>query len=257
MQVVNLVYLDKYYADIDDLREGRPAKSFRDYVAEWFLCKFGIKKFAEVMLRDFARSLAEYARDYDRFKLFAQFLGVYTGSGGKGAEMDRGDLRKAFFLSPDVGFAALRLIYRLRSGCSPYLPVLQVKNASTSKLLEDLGNFVSLDKAKRAFTTFMGECGYAEERFVDFDNTIKYIADQEPKHVERFSALKEGADLKARLLSVTTIRVETHQLRRAVSLLHEPVHQCPYQGHRNSQGFLPDPRVRHRVYLRSLLVAIS
>eukprot|EP01022_Parablepharisma_sp_SALTPOND_P013282 TRINITY_DN1766_c0_g1_i1.p1 TRINITY_DN1766_c0_g1~~TRINITY_DN1766_c0_g1_i1.p1 ORF type:complete len:723 (+),score=76.95 TRINITY_DN1766_c0_g1_i1:7716-9884(+) len=194
MQIVDLVYLDKYFADIDDLKEGRVVKPLKEYLPEWFLTKFGIRKYAEVMLKDFLKSLTEYGKDYDRFKLFAQFLGISVS--GKACELDRVDLRKAFFLSPDVNFAFVKFVYRLRSGCSPYLPILHVNNASTLKLLEELGNFVNVDKGKKAFVAFMKEYGYKEDRYTEFNDMLKYLAEQEQKHVERYTALKESGDLK-------------------------------------------------------------
>jgi len=196
MQIVDLIYIDKYYADIDDIKESRTVKTIRDYVPEWFLSKFGIKRYSEIMMKDFLKSVSEYAKDYERFALLTRFLGINIANSKQSAEFDKVDLRKIFFQSPDVNFQSVKLIYRLRAGCCPYLPVLQVKNASTVKLLEDLGNFVSIEKGKKVFVQFMKECGYNEDRFVEFNDMMKYLAEQEPKHPERYAALKETADLK-------------------------------------------------------------
>ena len=194
MQVVNLIYLNKYFADIEDLREGRVIKPLKEFVVEWFLCKFGIKKYAECMLRDFSKSLSEYSKDYERFKFFGQLCGLSTPS--KTVDLDKGDVKKSFMQSPGIQYAITRFIYRLRCGLSPYLPVLQVKNASTSKMLEDLGNFLNIEKSRKVFLAFVAEYGYQEDRFPDFFEMIKCIAEQEQKHIEHYTILKEGADLK-------------------------------------------------------------
>eukprot|EP00831_Metopus_contortus_P071326 TRINITY_DN65178_c0_g1_i2.p1 TRINITY_DN65178_c0_g1~~TRINITY_DN65178_c0_g1_i2.p1 ORF type:complete len:367 (+),score=32.23 TRINITY_DN65178_c0_g1_i2:427-1527(+) len=78
----------------------------------------------------------------------------------------------------------------------PICPGSRQKNPTTLKLLEDLGNFVNLEKAKHIFVVFMGENGIQEDRLKDVSELLRKTADQEPKHIERYAALKEGADLK-------------------------------------------------------------
>ena len=58
--VINLVYIDKIKADMDDFREGKPIQGMREYTVQWFLVKFGIKKVAEALMQDFIRSLLYY-----------------------------------------------------------------------------------------------------------------------------------------------------------------------------------------------------
>ena len=63
---------------MEDFKEGKPISPMRDFVVQWFLVKFGVKKIAEAMLQDFIRSLIEFEPIHERFRTFLIFCGVHV-----------------------------------------------------------------------------------------------------------------------------------------------------------------------------------
>lgn len=48
--MINIIYIDKIKTDMEEFRVGKPLSSLRDFVVQWFLVKFGVKKIAEALL---------------------------------------------------------------------------------------------------------------------------------------------------------------------------------------------------------------
>lgn len=72
MLVINGIYHDRIFAEIDDDIEKRYKDDFKSYISQWFLQKFGCKGIAEIFLKDFMISLKKYGRLSDRFRVFLE-----------------------------------------------------------------------------------------------------------------------------------------------------------------------------------------
>ena len=66
---------------MEDFKEGKPASTLREFIIQWFLVKFGIKKIAEALLTDFIKSLLNYEPIHERFRTFLIFCGVHVQKG--------------------------------------------------------------------------------------------------------------------------------------------------------------------------------
>ena len=75
-KTINMIYLEKYQADLQDDFDGRPRKAMRAFCREWFVNKFGFQQAAEVFLRDFLGTLSNYACAHPRYKTFGMLIGL-------------------------------------------------------------------------------------------------------------------------------------------------------------------------------------
>jgi len=75
--VINLIYLEKVKTDMEEFKEGKPLSGLREFVVQWFLSKFGVRKVAEALLQDFVKSLVNYELVSERFRTFLNFCGVF------------------------------------------------------------------------------------------------------------------------------------------------------------------------------------
>ena len=108
--IITNIYIDKYFADAEDISEGRICKGMRSYVIEWFLSKFGIRKYADAFLKDFVRTILEYEKRHFRFQGFIQILGLHFFYGGR----DITDyLKSALMASTDTQFLLVKVTYLL------------------------------------------------------------------------------------------------------------------------------------------------
>lgn len=78
---INLIYLDKIKADIDDFKDGKPLMNLRQFTVHWFLVWFGYWKIAETILQDFLRSLIEYEPEHEWFRTFLNLCGIHVFKG--------------------------------------------------------------------------------------------------------------------------------------------------------------------------------
>jgi hypothetical protein len=48
--VINMIYIDKIKTDMEEFKQGKSLQNLREYVIQWFLVRFGVKKVAEALL---------------------------------------------------------------------------------------------------------------------------------------------------------------------------------------------------------------
>lgn len=104
------MYIDKIHADAEDGFEGRPMKPMRNFIAEWFLCKFGVKAIAETFFKDFMKSVLDYEPSHDRFKIFLGFCGIRIQ---KAAIKSRDKKREEIFNAQVQSLDCLRFYLRV------------------------------------------------------------------------------------------------------------------------------------------------
>ena len=89
LSIINLVYLHKIRAEVEDYKEGNPVKSMRDFLSEFFLVRFGVKRIAESLLNDFVSQLylslkknfETHQPAHERYRTFLTFCGIHVYKG--------------------------------------------------------------------------------------------------------------------------------------------------------------------------------
>lgn len=77
---------------MEDYKEGKQILTLREFVIQWFLVRFGIKKVAEALMQDFIRSLINYEPIHERFRTFLIFCGVHVQKGLSRSRDKKSDL---------------------------------------------------------------------------------------------------------------------------------------------------------------------
>eukprot|EP00347_Sterkiella_histriomuscorum_P002505 403367891 len=197
--LINLLYIDKIKTDMEEFREGKPIQSMRDFVIQWFLVKFGIKKVAEALLQDFIKSLINYEPIHERFRTFLIFCGVHIQKGLNRNRDKKSDLLYEKQLeSIDTLRIYLKLVHTIRNGCTPFLPDI---NCDGSQRFQN-GVVINYNESKNIFLQIMIEEGFnVNEHFSNLDTPFQeFLEDQmifnDPKSKKMSYLQQQNSSLK-------------------------------------------------------------
>ena len=73
MCCINNIMSDRIISDVWDEYQNKPSTSFKIYVSEWFLSRFGSKEISEILLQDFILALKKYCKLSYRYQLFVDY----------------------------------------------------------------------------------------------------------------------------------------------------------------------------------------
>ena len=90
-KTIDEIYQAKLVADYYDNRDGDPLQSLKEFLCEYLLMKFGLRRVAEMHLYEVVMSIKKYFHKNPKVLMFARFMGVVKikGKVGSGASVDR------------------------------------------------------------------------------------------------------------------------------------------------------------------------
>eukprot|EP00743_Colponemidia_sp_Colp-15_P009614 GILK01010517.1.p1 GENE.GILK01010517.1~~GILK01010517.1.p1 ORF type:complete len:1126 (-),score=226.94 GILK01010517.1:64-3441(-) len=153
--VIAQIYTDKIRCDWSDDKEGRPRQSLKSFIIEWHLQRYGLRKVAEIYLRDFVFSLRKYELQSTRLSMFAELSGLSKGQPESSIEETN---------------ALLMFIYFVRKDSVPFLPNPFIAGEKTA---------VVVDEALPIVTRVMTELGVDTMALEHFGEGVsKYVIAQ-------------------------------------------------------------------------------
>jgi hypothetical protein len=87
-KTIDQIYGAKLTADYYDARDGDPLQSLTDFLCEYLLMKFGLRRVAEMHLYEVVMAVKKYFLKNPKVKMFARFLGLVKIR-GKATSVDR------------------------------------------------------------------------------------------------------------------------------------------------------------------------
>jgi hypothetical protein len=88
-KTIDEIYQGKLVADYYDNRDGDPLQSLQDFICEYFLMKYGMRRVAEMHLYEIVMALKKYFGKNPKVCMFARFLGCVKLKGKKLTLVDR------------------------------------------------------------------------------------------------------------------------------------------------------------------------
>ena len=88
-KTIDEIYQGKLVADYYDNRDGDPLQSLHDFICEYFLMKYGMRRVAEMHLYEIVMALKKYFSRNPKVCMFARFLGCVKLKGKKLTFVDR------------------------------------------------------------------------------------------------------------------------------------------------------------------------
>jgi hypothetical protein len=90
-KTIDEIYQQKLVADYYDNRDGDPMQSLKEFLCEYLLMKYGLRRVAEMHLYEIIMSIKKYFSKNPKVLMFARFMGLVKikGKVGSGIHIDR------------------------------------------------------------------------------------------------------------------------------------------------------------------------
>ena len=147
---IDVLYQSKLAADYLDLRDGDPLQSLNDFLTEFLLMKYKLRRVAEMHMYEIIMCVKKYYKKNAKVRMFAKFLGCVKDKAHSEEESEEAQNKPEL----DIGVLQVFLYVRNRLLTSP--DVLKTLMPQTPAVNSEVANYNEehvVEKTRGAETT--------------------------------------------------------------------------------------------------------